>query len=281
MITFGPGGNSDSFGKRKFPEDLPEYLASMGLNGYEVECGRGVRISEKTYSLLPGLAAEHGICLTLHTPYFISLSSEKEETRLKSVDYILESARAAHKLGIRKMVVHSGSCSKMTREAATELARDTLTRAQNALDAEGLSEIIICPETMGKINQLGTLSEVIELCGVDERFLPCVDFGHLNARTLGGIKSESDYADILDEIENKLGHDRLKHFHVHFSKIMYTTGGEKMHLTFEDNEYGPQFEPLMEQFAKRGLEPSIVCESSGTQAEDAAQMKKYYEGIAK
>ena len=281
MITFGPGGNSDSFGKRKFPEDLPEYLASMGLNGYEVECGRGVRISEKTYSLLPGLAAEHGICLTLHTPYFISLSSEKEETRLKSVDYILESARAAHKLGIRKMVVHSGSCSKMTREAATELARDTLTRAQNALDAEGLSEIIICPETMGKINQLGTLSEVIELCGVDERFLPCVDFGHLNARTLGGIKSGSDYADILDEIENKLGHERLKHFHVHFSKIMYTAGGEKMHLTFEDNEYGPQFEPLMEQFAKRGREPSIVCESSGTQAEDAAQMKKYYEGIAK
>ena len=54
-----------------------------------------------------------------------------------------------------------------------------------------------------------------------------------------------------------------------------------MPLTFEDNEYGPQFEPLMEQFAKRGLEPSIVCESSGTQAEDAAQMKKYYEGIAK
>ena len=281
MITFGPGGNSDSFGKRRFPEDLPAYLAAMGLNGYEVECGRGVRISEKTYQLLPELAAENGIYLTLHTPYFISLSSEKEETRLNSVGYILDSARAAHKLGIRKLVVHSGSCSKMTREEATELAKDTLTRAQKALDDEGLDEIILCPETMGKINQLGTLSEVLELCGVDERFLPCVDFGHLNARTLGGIKSEADYAAMLDEIENKLGHDRLKHFHVHFSKIMYTAGGEKMHLTFEDTEYGPQFEPLMEQFAKRSLEPSVVCESSGTQAEDAATMRKYYEGIIK
>ena len=281
MITFGPGGNSDSFGKRRFPEDLPAYLAAMGLNGYEVECGRGVRISEKTYQLLPELAAENGIYLTLHTPYFISLSSEKEETRLNSVGYILDSARAAHKLGIRKLVVHSGSCSKMTREEATELAKDTLTRAQKALDDEGLDEIILCPETMGKINQLGTLSEVLELCGVDERFLPCVDFGHLNARTLGGIKSEADYAAMLDEIENKLGHDRLKHFHVHFSKIMYTAGGEKMHLTFEDTEYGPQFEPLMEQFAKRSLEPSVVCESSGTQAEDAAAMRKYYEGIIK
>ena len=279
MITFGPGGNSESFGKRKFPEQLPEYLASMGLNGYEIECGRGVRISEKSYNLLPGIAKENGIYLSLHAPYFISLSSESEETRLKSVDYILESARAAKRLGAEKIVVHSGSCSKMTREAATALAFDTLTKAQAALDENGLSDIIICPETMGKINQLGTLSEVIELCGVDERFLPCVDFGHLNARTLGGIKSEADYAAILDEIENKLGHDRLRRFHVHFSRIMYTTGGEKMHLTFSNKEYGPEFEPLMEQFAKRNLCPSIICESAGTQAEDAAEMKKYYESL--
>ena len=188
MITFGPGGNSESFGKRKFPEQLPEYLASMGLNGYEIECGRGVRIAEKTYNLLPDIAKQNGIYITLHTPYFISLSSENEETRLKSVTYIEESAVAAHKLGVKKIIVHSGSCAKMTREAALELAKDTLLRAQARLDEIGLSEIIICPETMGKINQLGTLSEVMELCKVDERFLPCVDFGHLNARTLGGIK---------------------------------------------------------------------------------------------
>lgn len=277
MITFGPGGNSESFGKRKFPEQLPEYLDSMGLNGYEIECGRGVRIAEKTYNLLPGIAKQNGIYLTLHTPYFISLSSENEETRLKSVTYIEESAQAAHKLGAKKIVVHSGSCAKMSREAALELAKDTLSKAQARLDEIGLSDIIICPETMGKINQLGTLSEVIELCKVDDRFLPCVDFGHLNARTLGGIKTIEDYAAILDEIENKLGYERLKNFHVHFSKIQYTTGGEKCHLTFSDNEYGPEYEPLMELFAKRGLEPSVICESAGTQAEDASEMKKAYE----
>lgn len=281
MITFAPGGNSESFGKRKFPEQLPEYLAGLGLNGYEVECGRGVRIAERTYELLPRLAADNGIYLTLHAPYYISLSGAEEETRTKSVGYILESARAAHRLGIRKIVVHSGSCAKMARETALMLAGDTLKKAQAALDDAGLGEIILCPETMGKINQLGTLSEVLELCSAEERFLPCVDFGHLNARTHGGIKSEADYAAILDEIENRLGHDRLKHFHVHFSRIMYTSGGEKMHLTFEDNEYGPQYEPLMEQFAKRGLEPSVVCESAGTQAEDAAEMKRYYEGLLK
>ncbi|MDE6580348.1 MAG: TIM barrel protein, partial [Ruminiclostridium sp.] len=218
-ISFGPGGNSISFGKKKFPEDLPDYLKALGLNGFEIECGRGVKIAEKTYKLLPDIIKEHNIHLSLHTPYFISLSSEKEETRLNSLTYIKDSALAAHKLGARKIVIHSGSCAKMTREQALELAKDTLKRAQKMLDEEGLSDIIICPETMGKINQLGTLSEVLELCKVDERFLPCVDFGHLNARTLGAIKTKEDYAKLLDEIENKLGHERLKSFHVHFSKI--------------------------------------------------------------
>lgn len=278
-ISFGPGGNSVSFGKRKFPQDLPVYLKELGLNGYEIECGRGVRIAENTYKLLPDIIKENNICLSLHTPYFISLSSEKEETRLNSLTYIKDSAAAAHRLGAEKIVVHSGSCAKITREQALELAKDTLKRAQKMLDEEGLSDIIICPETMGKINQLGTLSEVIELCGVDDRFLPCVDFGHLNARTLGGIKTKEDYAAILDEIENKLGHERLKRFHVHFSKIMYTGGGEKEHLTFEDKEYGPQYEPLMELFAERKLEPSVICESAGTQAEDASMMCRYYKKL--
>lgn len=278
-ISFGPGGNSLSWGKRKFPEDLPAYLSELGLNGYEIECGRGVRLSAKTPELLPKLAAENSIYVTLHAPYFISLSSVEEETRLKSVDYILQSAQAAKSAGARKIVVHSGSCSKITREQATELAKDTLKRAQAALDEAGLSDMIICPETMGKINQLGTLEEVVELCGVDERFLPTVDFGHLNARTLGGIKTSADYAAILDHIENKLGHDRLSNMHIHFSKIEYTAGGEKRHLTFEDAQFGPQFEPLMEELHRRALSPSVICESDGTQAEDAAAMKRYYDSL--
>ena len=278
MISFGPGGNSISWGKRKFPADLPQYLKEFGLNGYEVECGRGVRISDAAKAL-PGLAEENGLCITLHAPYFISLSSVEEEKRQNSVGYILESARAAKLVGAKKIVVHSGSCSKMSRAEAVYLAKQTLKSAQEALDENGLSEMIICPETMGKINQLGTLEEVLELCGVDERFLPTVDFGHLNARTLGEIKTREDYAKMLDLIENELGFERLSKMHIHFSKIEYTKGGEKRHLTFADKVFGPQFEPLIEEIHKRKLEPSIICESDGTQAEDAAAMKRYYESL--
>ena len=138
-VRFGPGGNSESFGKRKFPQDIAEYLKSFSLDCYEIECGRGVRISEATYANLPRIAKENDILITLHAPYFISLSSEKAETREKSVEYIMEAMRAADKLDAKKVVVHSGSCAKMTREEALLLAKDTVTKALKAMKMKGLS----------------------------------------------------------------------------------------------------------------------------------------------
>ena len=233
MIKFGPAGvspNMKSLGVKKSP-DAPEILHKLGLNAFEYQCGNGVRITDAIAFELKTNCEKFGVFPSVHSPYYISLSSIEEEKRDKSVDYILQTAAAAKKMGAQRIVVHSGSCAKISREEALALAKDTIKKAVAALDSAGLSDIIICPETMGKINQLGTLSEVMELCLVDDRLLPCVDFGHLNARTLGGIKTSEDYEDILDEIENKLGFDRLKYMHCHFSKIEYTAGGEKRHLT--------------------------------------------------
>ena len=146
-----------------------------------------------------------------------------------------------------------------------------------AVDAAGYGDCILCPETMGKVNQLGTLDEVLALCGVDSRITPCVDFGHLYARTHGGITGEADYAAILDRMAEALGDDRAVRFHAHFSRIAYTAGGEKCHLTFADTEYGPPHQPLMALLKARGLAPTIICESAGTQAEDARTLRLAWE----
>lgn len=278
---FGPAGNSESFAKMGYKHSLqvPEYLVKMGLNAFEYQCGRGVNIGLDKAEQLGLLAKEKGITLSLHAPYYISMSSVEEEKRLNSINYILASARAVNAMGGDRIIVHTGSCGKISREEALELAMDTMKKSIAALDNEGLSNIHICPETMGKVNQLGTLQEVLTLCTLDERLIPCIDFGHLNARDLGCLKDNSDYENIFKAMENKLGSDRLKTFHSHFSKIEYTTGGEKRHLTFEDRVYGPDFEPVMELTYKYGCSPTFICESAGTQAEDAASMKKYYEQI--
>lgn len=280
---FGPAGTGDNFKTVGYKSSLqvPEYLVSMGLDCFEYQCGRGVNIGTEKAIQLGEIAKEKGITLSLHAPYYISMSSVEEEKRLNSINYILASARAVNAMGGNRIIVHTGSCSKISRETALELAIDTMKKSLEALKAEGLSHIHICPETMGKVNQLGTLDEVIELCKIDESLIPCIDFGHLNARDLGVLKSMDDFENIFIKVKKDLGTDRLKVFHSHFSKIEYTTGGEKKHLTFEDNVYGPDFEPVMELTCKYDCSPIFICESAGTQAEDAKQMKNYYTTLCK
>lgn len=278
---FGPAGNSASFSAMGYKHSLqvPEYIEKMGLDAFEYQCGRGVNIGEDKARELGRLAADKGIALSLHAPYYISMSSVDEEKRLNSINYIMSSARAVNAMGGNRIVVHTGSCGKISRDVALELAIDTMKRALKALDEADLGHVHICPETMGKVNQLGTLDEVLTLCALDERLIPCIDFGHLNARDLGYFKTKEDYKTVFDGIENKLGSDRLRTFHSHFSKIEYTTGGEKRHLTFADTVYGPDFEPVLDLVAQKNCSPTFICESDGTQAEDARQMKDYYNSI--
>lgn len=275
---FGPAGTSNDFLELGYKNslDIPKITKQYGLDTFEYQCGRGVNIGEEKATKLGSLAKQEGISLSLHAPYYISMSSVEEEKRLNSINYILASAKAVKFMGGNRIVVHTGSCSKISREYALELAIDTMKKAIAALDNAGLSDIHICPETMGKVNQLGTLEEVIELCKLDERLIPCIDFGHLNARDLGRFKTKDNFKLIFDKIESGLGIDRLKVFHSHFSKIEYTTGGEKKHLTFEDTVFGPDFEPVIEIVAKKNLSPTFICESDGSQAKDAKAMKDYY-----
>lgn len=274
--TFGPGGNSDAFkaAGKKSTVQAPEWIRSIGLDAYEFEAGRGVNASEDVLRAIGAEAQKHGILMSLHAPYFISLSSVEEEKRTNSINYITRSLRASELLGADTIVIHTGSASKITRTEAMDLARDTLERN---LEINGDTDIRMGLETMGKINQLGTLEEVIELCKISPKYCPVVDFGHLNARHLGSHFPDRDsYRRVFDSIGTALGDDYAKYLHCHFSKIEYTQMGEKKHLTFADTVYGPDFEPLAEAIIAEGVCPRIICESDGTMSDDALAMKQIW-----
>ncbi len=278
LAKFGPGGNCEKFYEEgnKTSLNMPSWLRLKGLDAYEYECTKGIKISHDSAKELGDKAKKEGITLSVHAPYFISLSSTEEEKRKNSIKYILDTLDLARVMGAKRIVVHSGSCSKITRKKALELAMDTIKKAVYEADNLGYSDISICPETMGKVNQLGTIEEVCEICSLDERLLPTVDFGHINSQTLGGLKTQEDYERIFDVIHNKLGEDRLKSFHIHYSRIEWTNAGEKKHRCYSESEYGPEFWPIAEIIAKKNLCPTIICESRGTQTEDAMELKKLY-----
>lgn len=286
---FGTAGNSDSFFEegKKHTHEAPSWLAARGLDAYEYQAGHGLTAGEASLRKVGEVAKNNGIALSLHAPYFISLSSVEEQKRLNSIEYIKKSLWAAECLGADIIVVHTGSAAKITREQAMYYAAGTLTRLLEEVD----SPVKIGLETMGKLNQLGTLEEVIKLCSIDKRLYPVVDFGHLNCRgrfqsgvfdtdeeteTGGVFANISDYRAVFDKIGSRLGDEYAKNLHCHFSKIEYTKQGEKRHVRFADEGFEPPFEPLIEAIIAEGVSPRIISESAGSQAEDALAMKKYY-----
>jgi deoxyribonuclease-4 len=276
---FGTAGAGELFYTKgyKTSQEAPAFLASLGLTAFEYQCGRGVRIGDEKAEILGGNAKKHNIALSIHAPYYISLTTDDPQKKENNLRYLRESAHAATKMGASRIVFHSGSVNKKSdRRDAFKTAYDALEYIIDTLNSEGYQHLTFCPETMGKLNQLGNLEEVLEFCKISDNILPCIDFGHLNSRLQGSIVTIEDYERIFDKISENIGEEKARIIHCHFSKIEYGKGGEKKHLTFADTEYGPNYEPLIKLLYERNYTPTIICESAGTQAEDAQTMAMAY-----
>lgn len=281
MIQFGPSGNSESFYAQGYShtEESAKFVKDMGLDCFEYSFGRGVRMTDAKALSIGKAFKEQGIELSVHAPYYINFANPEEENAEKSYNYVLESGRVLKLMGGKRCVFHSATQGKMEREAAVSLTEERLKVLRDRIYEAGLNDLYFCPETMGKIAQIGTLEEIVRFCRIDPVYLPAVDFGHLNAREQGSLKTVEDYKSRLEYMISDLGYERVKHFHVHFSKIQYSEKGEVRHLTLEDTVYGPEFMPLAVALKELKLEPYIVSESAGTQAEDALAMKRMYESV--
>ena len=279
---FGPAGNAENF-PYKSSADAPRWLREIGLDCYEYQCGKGVHVGEATARKVGQAARERGIALSLHAPYFINLANPDPDALRKTTGYITGACLVADWMGAGRVVIHSGALMGRTRREVLDIALRSLKEVIAACDGAGFGHITLCPETMGKINQLGDLDEVLELCTLDERLLPCVDFGHLYARSLGADDGAEAVERMLTRMEGALGPDRAGRFHSHFSHIEFTMGGgEKCHRTFaDDGGYGPDWAPLAQAVARRGWSPTFICESAGTQAEDALAMKQIYQSFVR
>lgn len=281
MIKFGPSGNSEAFSLagNTSTEQSAVWVKDMGLDCFEYSFGRGVRIKDETAISIGEAFKNAGVEISVHAPYYINLANPDEEKAKNSFFYIIESAKKCRLFGGRRIVFHPASQGDLTREEAVGLTSERMKRLRDEIYKNGLSDMFFCPETMGKSAQIGTIEEITSFCKIDDCFIPCVDFGHVNARENGSLKTEEDFYKRLSFMISELGYEKMRKLHVHFSKIEYTVKGEVKHLTFEDNVFGPEFEPLAFALKKTELEPYIVCESAGTQDIDALYMKRAYFGI--
>ena len=279
MVLFGPSGCGNEFYEQghKSILEVPEWVKNYGLDAYEYSFGHGYNMSSELANKAGQLFKEHDIKLSLHAPFYINFANPDEVMYQKTQGYIYTGIKFLRAFGADRLIFHPASCGKLKREEALELTNKRFDETFNKMDEEGILDgLLLCPETMGKTMQIGTYSEVVDLCKVNEHLVPTFDFGHINSLEQGSLKTKDDYKRILDYCIEKLGFDRTNNCHIHFSKIQYGAKGEIKHLNYDDSIYGPEFDPLAEVLVEYNLSPRVICESMDKMPHDALIMKKIY-----
>ncbi len=277
-IRFGPAGIPIDY--RGPVEGVPAFLKSIGLNAFEYEAVRGVRISEDKARKL-GLEAEaNDVTVSLHAPYYVNLASPDENVFSKSIERIIESMKAAEWMGAYVVVVHSGYYKGYkSRGDALKRVVEGYLKVLEGLPS-WVKKPLIAPETMGKTSQVGSVEEVIEICRSIGRCKPCIDWAHLHARSEGKLKvTVDDVVKTIELIERELGRQAITPLHTHFSKIKYGRGGEREHKVLEDKGYGPEWAPVCKAYVEVGVEAVVISESPVLER-DALLMKRVCEEIA-
>jgi len=277
-IRFGPAGIPIDY---KGPvEGVPAFLRSIGLDAFEYEAVRGVRISEDKARRLGSEAIANDVVVSMHAPYYVNLASPDESVFTKSVARIVEAMKAAEWMGAYVVVVHSGYYKgNKSKEEALKRVIEGYKRVFEELPS-WVVKPSIAPETMGKTSQVGSVEEVVEICRNIQRCRPCIDWAHLHARSEGKLAvTLEDVIKTIEFIERELGRQAVNPLHTHFSKIKYGKGGEREHKVLESLGFGPEWAPVCKAYMELGVEAVVISESPILER-DAVLMKRICEDIA-
>jgi len=218
-IKFGPAG----MGPVKKVEKTFERYNKKGIKACEIPFTYQVYIKRKEDATrIRKAAKKFGIELSAHAPYWINLNSEDKEKIKGSEKRILDSCRAGHWLGVKRIVFHAGFYEKNSKEETYLHIKERIIGLQKEIKKNKWN-VKLAPETMGKINVFGSAEEIHKLVEETGCYF-CIDFAHVLAR------------------EKKIDFEKLKRlfpqksWHCHFSGIEYNEKGEKHHKKTSEKE---------------------------------------------
>jgi len=253
------------------------HLASLGLHAYELAWVQSVRVTEATCAAIRGAAADVGVHLSVHAPYFINLNADETEWP-KSRKRLMDAAHFGGLAGATDIIFHPGSYFGRPATEVLEVAIPRLRGCIDELRAAG-DDVTLRPETMGKSAMLGSLDDVLTMAAEIDGVLPCLDFSHLHARPGDGSQNSlEEWKAPFTRYRKVLGARALKRLHCHLSGIEYGPKGERKHLMLPDSDL--DLRGLMRALAEAGCGGRIVCESP-VMDEDALRIQKAWQRAAK
>jgi deoxyribonuclease-4 len=239
-IKIGPAG----LGPVKTAEEVLNKYNKLGIKICEIAFTYSVYIKKPEAQKIKKIAEELGIELSIHAPYFVNLNSDDDKKIEATKQRILKCCEIGHEIGAKNIVFHPGYYGKDKDASFTNIKL----RIKELIEEVRKNnwDVKLCPETMGKVNVFGSPEEISKLAE-ETGCSFCIDFAHILAR-----EKKVDY----DKIEILFPQ---KHWHCHFSGIVYGEKGEKHHIPVEDIQWRELFKNL-----PKDKTISIICEAPDT-----------------
>lgn len=273
-LLFGTAGIPWSTKPRNTIEGVKQ-VKKLNLQSMEIEFVHSVNLSKETALLVNKTAKENEVILTTHGQYAINLNSDDKTKIEASKKRILDACKIANLAGSWSICYHMAYYGKGDKNKVTSVVVNSVKEIVKQLQDEG-NKIWLRAETGGRISQWGELNELIELSKECEQVLPCIDFAHHYARSLGKVNRYEDWKEILIQLEKNLGRECLDNMHIHTEGIAFTKNGEKNHLNL--NECDINYKDLIRVWKEFKIKGVVTCESPNIE-EDALLLKKTYEKL--
>ena len=252
-IHFGPA----RMPSRESPERAIEVLLLRGLSACEVDFEGRFWMDYDFAEALGLLASENGIVLSVHAPLAGFMGHAERGKKLNmAVGMLDHSAGIAAACGAEVVVFHPGFLLNRTREEALDSVVAQLGELRARLEQKDRA-VPFGVEVMGRVRDLGSLDDVIEISSRLGWVRPVLDFAHMHATSDGAFTDVDAFASALEAVDEVLEPDAP--FHIHFSDIAYANRNETKHLSYGEGTL--RAEPLRDALARFSRPATVISES--------------------
>jgi deoxyribonuclease-4 len=253
---------------RESPEQAVETVVGRGYSACEIDFESGFWMDYPFAERLGELASEHDVALSVHAPLFgfmghLEAGGRKFTSAVGALD---RSAGIAAASGAELVVFHPGFLLGRSREDAIDAVVEQLGTLRTRLEGKDRA-VPIGIEVMGRVRDLGSVDDVVEISRRLDWVRPVLDFAHMHATSDGAFLEPEPFRDALGKVDAVL--EDSAPFHIHFSDIAFANRNETKHLPYGEGTL--RAEPLRQALRKFRRTATVISESPDLESSLAIQ----------
>ena len=252
-IRVGPSGLPDG----ETFEASAAWLAGRGYRAVEIGFVSGFWLDYETAPELGEALRDADVVVSVHAPLAAFMGHVAREKKFKMALGMLDhTAGLAKAVGAEVIVFHPGFLLGRERERAIADVVDQLGDLRARLEKKDRL-VPFGVEVMGRVRELGTIDDVLEIASQVDFVRPVLDFAHMHATSDGAYTDLVAFASALEATDEIL--EPGAPFHIHFSDIAYANRNETKHLPYGEGTL--RAEPLRDALARFERPATVISES--------------------